>query len=210
MKTRFLVIFTGHRSWQKDGLLQSAIHLLLQLRGIDTTASLRGVILSNFPAHNKVDIVDVEVDLRHSYCANSKDDVDLWAALNWGSRAHVTLSCHRTGFHCPSETLAPIPYATQQPVSVTSLAVRLMSNAPGDLAPDGPTDSRLSRTLPSAFSTAFALLGYSRGVWGAQKFSGSAATKGELYIETRDWDTVERCLRMVSLVRCISARSTLC
>lgn len=181
--------------------MQGADDLLLQLREVETTASLRAVILSNFPAHNKVEVLDVEVDLRQGYCANSVDDLDLWASMNWGSRTHVAISCHQSGFHCPTKTLSPIPYVSRKRVNFASIGVRPTPNCASRLyIPDGQKYSRLSETLSSGFVTGFALLGYSRGAWETRKHSIDSTEKGGLTLETRDMKTVERCLKMVSVL----------
>jgi hypothetical protein len=197
---RFLVPSTGHRSWQNgDPLKPDPANLLWSLRGVSKTSHLHAVIFSNYPARRKVDIVTVDIDLRPAYLANAKDDLDLWSVIDSGSRTNVTLFCHRSGFHVPSEVIRRIAPVAGSRTELASIAVRPnWECASQKRMPDGPTYSRLPKSMATAFASAWALLQYAQGPKVLESDPSKCVGRASLYLETHDLETVECCLKMVS------------
>jgi hypothetical protein len=197
---RFLVLSTGHRPWQNgDPLEPDSSNLLWLLRGVSKTSHLHAVIFSNYPARRKVDTVNVDVDLRPPYLANTEDDLDLWSVIDCGIRTHVTLFCHRSGFYVPAETIRRIAPVAGRYTELASVAVRPNWDCGAQRRmPDGPTYSRLPNSMATAFASAWVLLQYAQGLKLLESDPGRCVDKASLYIETHDLDTVECCLKMVS------------
>lgn len=179
--------------------MEGSINLLWELRQISTAKHLHAVIFNNLPARDKVDAVEYHVDLRPPYRTNTEDDLYLWYTISSDVRTRVTLLCHRSGFHLPAEDLRPIPFISWRRMRLLSVSVSPIwdCTSPTTL-PEGPTFSRLTRTVASAFASAFTLVAYSQESLWLQNAGTDPSPRVSLGVETRDFETVERCLSMVS------------